>query len=64
MDITEGGARYNFTQVQGVGIANVADSLSAIKKLVFQEQRLSLSELIDLLNNDFQDEESNKANAS
>lgn len=57
-DITEGGARYNFTQVQGVGIANVADSLSAIKKLVFQEQKLSLSELIDLLNSNFQDKES------
>jgi len=41
MDITEGGARYNFTEVQGVGIANVADSLAVIKKLVFEEQLIS-----------------------
>lgn len=56
-DITEGGARYNFTQVQGVGIANVADSFAAIKKLVFQEEKITLDELVDILKNDFQNKE-------
>jgi len=58
LDITEGGARYDFTEVQGVGIANVADSLAAIKKLVFQEQRISLSELVTVMWENFDNRES------
>lgn len=57
-DITEGGARYDFTEVQGVGIANVADSLAAIKKFVFQEQRISLSELVAAMWENFDNRES------
>ena len=53
LDITEGGARYDFTEVQGVGIANVADSFAAIKKLVFQEGRISLNELVQAMNENF-----------
>lgn len=34
-DITEGGARYNPSGVQGVGTANLADSLTVIKRAVF-----------------------------
>ena len=56
-DITAGGARYDFTEVQGVGIANVADSLAAIKKLVFQEQRISLNELVDAMKDNFENRE-------
>jgi formate C-acetyltransferase len=58
LDITEGGARYDFTEVQGVGIANVADSLAAIKKFVFQEKRISLSELVAAMWEDFDNHES------
>ena len=36
-DITEGGARYNPSGVQGVGTANLADSLEVIKRAVFGE---------------------------
>ena len=43
--VQEGGAIYNFTGPQGFGIANMADSLYAIKKLVFEEKKLTLSEL-------------------
>ena len=57
LDITEGGARYDFTEVQGVGIANVADSLAAIKKLVFQEERISLSELVTAMKENFENRE-------
>lgn len=42
--LQEGGAVYNFTGPQGFGIANMADSLYAIKKLVFEEKRLTLGE--------------------
>lgn len=42
--LQEGGAVYNFTGPQGFGIANVADSLYAIKKLVFEEGKATLSE--------------------
>ena len=45
----EGGAVYNFTGPQGFGIANMADSLYAIKKLVFDEKKFTLSELKDAI---------------
>ncbi|MDD3402637.1 MAG: glycyl radical protein [Hespellia sp.] len=40
----QGGAIHNFTGPQGFGIANVADSLYAIKKLVFEEKKLTLTD--------------------
>lgn len=42
--VQEGGAVYNFTGPQGFGVANMADSLYAVKKLVFDEKKVSLSE--------------------
>ena len=57
VDITAGGARYDFTEAQGVGIANTADSLAAIKKLVFQERRISLSLLVAAMKGNFEDHE-------
>ncbi len=41
----QGGAIYNFTGPQGFGIANMADGLYAIKTLVFEEKKFTLSEL-------------------
>lgn len=40
----EGGAIYNFTGPQGFGVANMADSLYAVKKLVFEEKKLTLEQ--------------------
>jgi len=51
--VQEGGAIYNFTGPQGFGIANMADALFAIKKLVFEERKFTLSELKDALANNF-----------
>ncbi len=51
--VQEGGAHYNFTGPQGFGIANMADALYAIKKLVFEEQKFTLSELKQALKNNF-----------
>ena len=49
MDATWGGARYNFTGPQGVGVANVADSLSAIDALVFKQKTVSMADLAKAL---------------
>ncbi|UCH04922.1 MAG: formate C-acetyltransferase/glycerol dehydratase family glycyl radical enzyme, partial [Candidatus Thorarchaeota archaeon] len=56
-DITTGSARYNFTGVQGVGMADVADSLAAIDLLVFREKKVSLDLLIEALENGFDNHE-------
>ncbi len=42
--VEEGGAVYNFTGPQGFGIANVANSLYAIKKLVYEEKKVTMAE--------------------
>ena len=50
---TGGGPNYRNLQSFAQGLANVADSLAAIKKLVFEERRLSGAELLDALRTDF-----------
>jgi pyruvate formate-lyase/glycerol dehydratase family glycyl radical enzyme len=56
-DVTEGGARYNWTGPLGVGIANAGDSLMAVKKMVFEDRSLTMSELIDSLERDYEGKE-------
>ncbi|MGB6896622.1 MAG: formate C-acetyltransferase/glycerol dehydratase family glycyl radical enzyme [Dehalococcoidia bacterium] len=58
LDLTAGGARYNFTGVQGVGVATVADSLAAIDSLVFEQKRITMGELLAALDTDFEGRES------
>ena len=55
--IKEGGAVYDFISGLQVGIANMADSLSAIKKLVYEEKKISRDELMNALAADFAGEE-------
>lgn len=57
-DITNGSADYNFTSVQAVGLADAGDSLHAINRLVFEEQRFTLPQLVNILRNDFKGHES------
>lgn len=45
LSLQEGGAVYNFTGPQGFGIANMADALYAVKKLVFEEKKIAMSDL-------------------
>ncbi|NLM84711.1 MAG: hypothetical protein GX189_08440 [Clostridiales bacterium] len=55
LDIVNVGAKMFATESHGaVGVPNVADSLAAIKKLVFEEKRFTMSELIDALDNNFE----------
>ncbi len=53
-DATDGGARYNFGSITARGLGTTADSLAAIKKLVFDDQVLTMSELVDLLETNFE----------
>ncbi|MEW6660945.1 MAG: glycyl radical protein [Bacillota bacterium] len=56
-EVLAGGARYNFTGPQGVGLATIADSLAVIKKLVFEERKTTLAELRQMLSTNFADNE-------
>jgi pyruvate formate-lyase/glycerol dehydratase family glycyl radical enzyme len=54
IDVTAGGAEYNFTGVQGVGVADVANSLAVMDRLVFSEKQISMDELLRCLEDDFE----------
>ena len=51
--VQEGGAHYNFTGPQGFGIANVADALAAMRKLVFEDGVVSMAEMKQALADNF-----------
>lgn len=61
--IKEGGAVYDFISGLQVGIANMADSLSAIKKLVFEEKKITPTQLWNAILDDFQSDENKKIQA-
>lgn len=56
-EFNKGGARYNTTSPLGVGPITTGDSLAAIKALVYDEQRLTLEQLIDALKSNFRNQE-------
>lgn len=56
-DYNAGGARYNNTFIQGVGIGSITDSFAAIKELVYDSGRMPLPELVTALNTDFAGQE-------
>ena len=58
--IKEGGAVYDFISGLQVGIANMADSLAAIRKLVFEEKKITQEELWEALLDDFSSEKSKR----
>ncbi len=57
LDLTRGGAIYNATGVQLMGFANIADSLFALKKAVFEDKRFNMGEVVGWLSEDWQDAE-------
>jgi formate C-acetyltransferase len=61
MDYHEGGARYNTSYIQGVGIGTLTDSLSAIHHHVFREKTFTLDGLLELLDKDFEGAEPARA---
>jgi formate C-acetyltransferase len=56
-DYNAGGARYNNTFIQMVGIGTITDSLAAIERLVFEQRDLTLAELVGALDGDFRGRE-------
>ena len=58
--IKEGGSKYDFISGLQVGIANLGNSLAAIKKLVFEEKRITKEELIAAIESDFGSEKGEK----
>jgi formate C-acetyltransferase len=57
MDYHEGGARYNTSYIQGVGIGTTTDGLAAIKHHVFDEKTLTMQDLLQALHSDFEGHE-------
>ena len=56
-DCTDSGAHYNTTGLVAVGTATVADSLEAVRQLVYRDQKLPLAELVQILKDNFQGQE-------
>lgn len=52
--LQSGGAHYNFTGPQGVGVANVGDSLEVLKELVFEKKKYTLAQFKQAMLDDFQ----------
>lgn len=52
-DVSDGGTVWNFSTINATGQANVADALVAIKRLVFDDRRMTLTELAAILRQDF-----------
>lgn len=54
MDITAGGARYDFTSIDIRGLATLVDSLMAVKTFVYDRKTVSLKKLIDICSKNFE----------
>ncbi len=52
-DVTAGGARYNSSGIQGVGIADTADSLAALDEIIFRKEKYTITEIIRALRKNF-----------
>ncbi|NWF89922.1 MAG: glycyl radical protein [Ignavibacteriaceae bacterium] len=55
-DYNAGGARYNTSYIQGVGMGSTTDSLAAIKFNVFDKRKFSMKELLEALKSNFKDQ--------
>lgn len=56
-DCTDSGAHYNTTGLVAVGTATVADSLYAIRQLVYEDKQITLDEFVQILKDNFQKQE-------
>ncbi len=56
-DYNDGGARYNTTYIQGVGLGTLTDSLTAIKYNIFDKKTMLMSELLDAIVTNFEKSE-------
>ena len=56
-DYHDGGARYNTSYIQGVGMGSITDELAALKHHVFDNRNITMKGMLDALKNDFEDYE-------
>ncbi len=56
-DATNGGAIYKFQAIGAAGVGTTADSLAAVKKFVFEDKSVSMSELLKAIKTNFHDKE-------
>ncbi|MEA1896283.1 MAG: glycyl radical protein [Bacteroidota bacterium] len=54
MDYNAGGARYNTSYIQGVGLGSITDSLTTLKYHVFDEKNFSMQQVLNALGSDFE----------
>ncbi len=54
IDITAGGARFNYLTVEGIALGTSADSLAAVKRLVFEEKKVKMYDLIRAIKDNFE----------
>ncbi len=57
IDVTAGGAVYNLSGIQAIQVANIADSLAALKLLVYDTKRVPAARLLEALRTDWEGEE-------
>ena len=56
-DYNAGGARYNTSYIQGVGIGSLTDSFSVLKHHVYDDESLSMADLVAAIDDDFEGQE-------
>jgi formate C-acetyltransferase len=56
-DYHDGGARYNTSYIQGVGLGTMADAVTAIKYHVFDQKTMTMGELLEVLDENFEGRE-------
>ena len=57
IEFNAGGAKYNFTAPLGIGLVTTADALAAVQKLVFRERSISMPQLLEALDHNFEGQE-------
>lgn len=57
LDVTAGGAKYNYSGIQAIQVANIADSFAVIKKLVFDEKIIDKKIFTEILKNNYKGSE-------
>ena len=63
-DVNEGGAKFNSSGIQAVGITDAADSLHAINEVVFRKKLYTIDEIISAIDRDFEGEHNQKIRAA
>jgi len=61
LDLLQGGAIYNFNTISSGGFATVANSLYALKKVVFEDKEMTMEEMLDILKNNFRNQKALRA---